>query len=139
VEDTRRLMSEQTAGADNFVVTLSGEPIGVAGVKHPGSGDKPRVMPRLGYWIGRPYWGRGHATEAVGALVAEAFARFPDAQRIGAGVFEDNPASQRVLEKLGFERIGGYTLHCRARDNGVYTHDMNLTRERWASARAEGA
>ncbi len=58
----------------------------------------------LGYWIARPFWGRGFATEASSALVEIARAlRLP---RLQASHFIDNPASGRVLEKLGFEPLG---------------------------------
>jgi RimJ/RimL family protein N-acetyltransferase len=58
----------------------------------------------LGYWIARPFWGRGLATEASAALVDIARAlRLP---RLQASHFIDNPASGRVLEKLGFEPLG---------------------------------
>jgi RimJ/RimL family protein N-acetyltransferase len=56
----------------------------------------------IGYWYGRPYWGRGFASEALGAFLAEA-------RTLGdlhAGHFEDNPASGRVLMKSGFAYTG---------------------------------
>jgi RimJ/RimL family protein N-acetyltransferase len=59
----------------------------------------------LGYWIARPYWGRGIATEAGRALIAHA----RDGLRLRAleaGHFADNPASGRVLAKLGFKPSG---------------------------------
>ena len=64
-----------------------------------------RATPILGYWIGRPYWGRGYATEAVCALVAIGFDAL-GAARIDATVLPANPASARVLGKLGFVRTG---------------------------------
>ncbi|MEM1064506.1 MAG: GNAT family N-acetyltransferase [Pseudomonadota bacterium] len=60
----------------------------------------------LSYMIDRRYWGRGYATEAIQAFIADIFARFPDVAAIEADHFADNPASGRVLEKLGFQRIG---------------------------------
>jgi len=59
----------------------------------------------VGYWIGRPFWGKGFMTEACAALLAEADATLSVADRV-AGVFIDNPGSARVLEKLGFKRSG---------------------------------
>jgi RimJ/RimL family protein N-acetyltransferase len=59
----------------------------------------------LGYWIARPHWNRGYATEAGEAVVriARESLRVP---RLAAGHFLDNPASGRVLEKLGFRPTG---------------------------------
>ncbi len=59
----------------------------------------------LGYWLGRPFWGHGFATRAVRALSAWAFETF-ELDRLGACVFENNPASARVLEKAGFTLEG---------------------------------
>ncbi|MBI3127869.1 MAG: GNAT family N-acetyltransferase [Candidatus Tectomicrobia bacterium] len=63
----------------------------------------------IGYWIGRPFWGRGYATEAVRALTGWAFGHLP-IREIKAGVFPDNAASMRVLEKAGF-RLAGRGVH----------------------------
>jgi RimJ/RimL family protein N-acetyltransferase len=58
----------------------------------------------MGYWIARAYWGRGFATEACSALVE--IARALGLARLEGSHFLDNPASARVLEKLGFEPTG---------------------------------
>ena len=55
----------------------------------------------VGYWIGRPYWGRGYATRALADLVAEV----PD-RPLHARVAEHNVASIRVLAKCGFTIVG---------------------------------
>ena len=59
----------------------------------------------LGYWVARPYWGLGFATEAASALLRGARHSLKLA-RIGSGHFIDNPASGRVLRKLGFRPTG---------------------------------
>ena len=55
----------------------------------------------LGYWLGRPYWGEGFATEAAAAVMHWARETL-GADSFLAGHFLDNPASARVLRKLGF-------------------------------------
>jgi len=68
----------------------------------------------LGYWIARSYWGLGFATEAGRAVVdiADRALRLP---RLVAGHFSTNPASGRVLQKLGFQPTGTMsTRMCRA-------------------------
>ncbi|MFL6802044.1 MAG: GNAT family N-acetyltransferase, partial [Sphingomicrobium sp.] len=57
-----------------------------------------------GYWIARHAWGRGYATEACTALIA--IARTLALPCLEGSHFLDNPASGRVLEKLGFEPLG---------------------------------
>lgn len=65
--------------------------------------------PEVGYWIGRPYWGRGYATEALEAALAWASASWRK-RAIAAGHFVDNPASGRVLGKAGFLYTGEVRL-----------------------------
>ena len=59
----------------------------------------------FGYWLKREAWGRGYATEAGRAVIAAARDSLR-LRRIEAGHFLDNPASGRVLEKLGFRPTG---------------------------------
>lgn len=58
----------------------------------------------LGYWIARPYWGLGYATEAARAVIG--IARAIGHSRLVAGHFIDNPASGQVLRKIGFRATG---------------------------------
>lgn len=69
-----------------------------------GLGRRSSGAVELGYWISRPFWGRGIATEACAALVE--IARTLGLTQVEASHFVDNPASGRVLEKLGFEPTG---------------------------------
>lgn len=55
----------------------------------------------LGYWIARPYWGLGFATEASRAVIN--IAKAIGHKRLIASHFTDNPASGKVLRKLGFQ------------------------------------
>jgi RimJ/RimL family protein N-acetyltransferase len=82
----------------------------------------------LGYWIGKLHWGNGYATEAARAATRAAFESL-SLQRLTAGWFEDNPASGRVLEKLGFVPDGEEMRDCCARGHAVRCHAMLLTRE----------
>ncbi|WP_211336795.1 GNAT family N-acetyltransferase [Rhodovulum iodosum] len=69
----------------------------------------------LAYFLGPDHWGRGYATEAARGLIGAVFDRFSKLDLIAADCFADNPASARVLEKLGFERTGTGTGHSLAR------------------------
>jgi RimJ/RimL family protein N-acetyltransferase len=69
----------------------------------------------LGYWLGRPFWNRGYATEAVRAALDWA-RRDWRRKLVVAGHFVDNPASGQVLVKAGF----------------LYTGDVE---PRWSQAR----
>lgn len=59
----------------------------------------------IGYWVDKAVQGRGVATEAAQALLAWGEAQF-GVSKFVAGHFQDNSASGRVLEKLGFRRVG---------------------------------
>lgn len=64
----------------------------------------------LGYWIARPFWGQGFATEGARGVLE--VARLLGHRRIVGGHYLDNPASGAVLRKLGFRRSG----HVRPRE-----------------------
>ncbi len=78
------------------------DPVLIGGV---GVADDGPEDVELGYWIARDHWGRGYATEAAAAVIdiARDTLRLP---RLVAGHFIDNPASGRVLRKLGFRPCG---------------------------------
>ena len=90
-----------------------------------GLGRRPSGAVELGYWIARPFWGRGIATEAGSALID--IARALALPALEGAHFVDNPASARVLEKLGFEPLGivAPRMSC-ARDHEVPARLMRL-------------
>ena len=92
-----RCRAQNRTRENTFAIDLVDEGlIGVVGLFPPVEGGL-----ELGYWIGRPYWGRGYATEAARALLA---ACTPDA--VDATIDPANLASWRILEKLGFIVVG---------------------------------
>lgn len=66
----------------------------------------------IGYWLAKPYWGKGIMTDAVRAFVAYAFAEL-EVERLIAHVFDFNLSSARVLEKNGFKLEGYLRKHYR--------------------------
>ena len=67
--------------------------------------ESSHARAELGYWIGVPFWRQGYATEAGRAILAFGF-RSLQLHRIEAHYLVRNPASGRVLEKLGMRREG---------------------------------
>ena len=64
----------------------------------------------LGYWMGVPYWGHGYATEAGREVVRYAFEEL-GLNRVYAFHFTRNPASGRVLQKIGMVHEGVRRAH----------------------------
>lgn len=91
-----------------FAVVLreSGELIGAMGLVIEGKFQKAE----LGYWIGRPYWGNGYCTEAGQAILHYGFQAL-NLNRIHAYHFKRNPASGRVMQKLGLKHEGSAPEH----------------------------
>jgi len=81
----------------------------------------------IGYWIGKPYWGHGYATEAAKALVRHCFAEGGYAS-LTCCHFADNPASARIIEKLGFSHAGSCSCWCEARRMSAVAEQYVLTR-----------
>lgn len=77
-----------------------------------------RNQSQLGYWVAPAFWNAGLASEAVTALVA---ANPLGNEILFAEVFQDNPASARVLTNAGFEYIGEAEAHSVARGANVPT------------------
>ncbi|UCE01895.1 MAG: GNAT family N-acetyltransferase [Candidatus Latescibacterota bacterium] len=96
--------------------------------------DVYRKSAEIGYWLAEPYWGQGIATVAVRAMTEYAFRHF-DLARLYANVFEGNPASERVLEKVGYVYEGtmrqAVFKENRLRDQKIYA----ILRADFANAR----
>jgi RimJ/RimL family protein N-acetyltransferase len=87
----------------SFGIIVDGVAAGSIGLM-PGS-DIERYSAEIGYWLGRPFWGRGITTEAVRAVTLYAFAHLR-MHRVFAVPFAHNKASRRVLEKAGYTLEG---------------------------------
>jgi len=88
----------------------------------------------FGYWVGPPAWGLGYATEAAAAVIAHAFDD-PALAAVETTVYVDNPASRRVLDKLGFRATGRGEKLCPARGAVVAEDLLTLDRAAWAAQR----
>ena len=64
----------------------------------------------IGYWIGVPFWGKGYCTDAVRELLRYGFTRLK-LKRIHSNHFSNNPASGRILQKVGMRHEGTLRQH----------------------------
>jgi RimJ/RimL family protein N-acetyltransferase len=112
--------SQDPSRANTFLIEHEDHgPVGVIGMF-----EDADPVPEAGYWIGRDFWGRGYATEALqGAMVWAS--RNWKRRALLAGHFADNPASGRVLEKAGFLYTGETrTAYSQARRDTTDTRMM---------------
>jgi RimJ/RimL family protein N-acetyltransferase len=82
--------------------------------------DAPGVA-RIGYWLAPAFWGTGYACEATEAVVG--FAEGAGFREVTARVFQDNPASVKVLLRAGFAYAEDGEVYSVARNCMVATHN----------------
>jgi RimJ/RimL family protein N-acetyltransferase len=116
-----------------YLITLNGAVIGACGYV-----QVDRHPPEIGYWLGVKYWGKGYATEAVRAVIDQAFTDL-DCEVLQSSARVTNPASRRVLEKCGFQWIGAGLCRVRALASSAPVDRFRLDRGLWASLKRWGA
>ena len=112
----------QEPGEVRFALEYQGQLVGGAGYFR-----RPSGAGELGFWIGRPWWGLGFATEATRAIVGYGFTD-GGLQSFSSSHFVDNSSSERVLQKLGFQPIGRASMWCVARRSMVDVVEYWLAR-----------
>lgn len=134
VEDSRKIITAVLSVPETYAVCLrDGSPIGSISLKLKGSTDMTDREDEceLGYWLGKPWWGRGLISEAAGELLRYAFEEL-NMRAVWCGYYEGNEKSRRVQEKLGF-------VHHHTTENVDVAllgekrtgHVSLLTKERW--------
>jgi RimJ/RimL family protein N-acetyltransferase len=126
-----RVCTDHGANYHFAVVELaSGSVCGALALKfidHPRRGE-------IGYWIGREFWGRGLATDAVGLAAWLAWSEL-GAEQLVARVFAPNHASRRVLEKNGFAKDAAEEIDLRGERRMQWR--MSSTRADWDRVQAD--
>ncbi len=113
-----------TLGPDEFVRTVLHQDTLIGAVGYVACDDGSA---EIGYWIGKPWWGAGFATEAASALVRYCFTT-AGFKRLTCCHFEDNDASKRVIQKLGFRQSEACSAWCDARQGEFPTLSYELNR-----------
>ena len=86
----------------------------------------------LGYWIGVPYWGRGYCTEAADEVIRYGFEEL-GLRRIHSNHFASNPASGKVMQKLGMTYEGTRREHFEKWGRREDSVEYGLLAEEWLS------
>ncbi len=102
---------------------MPGEAIGMISL----GGAQTRGVGTLGFVLARRFWGQGYMTEAATAFVDLVFS-LTSIGEIASSALPSNLASQRVLEKVGFERVGNAVAHWAARGGDVEVERFMLKR-----------
>ncbi len=115
-----------------FAISLRGvgEAMGAIGLHV----ERKHERAEIGYWLGVPYWGHGYTTEAARAVVGYAFAE-GGINRVFAYHFSRNPASGRVLLKLGMQPEGTMRQHIVKWGERVDVDFYGIIREDWEKSR----
>jgi [ribosomal protein S5]-alanine N-acetyltransferase len=115
-------------------VTLKSEPERLVGViSYEWSEAKQDA--ELGYWFSERIWGQGFGTEAAIAIVDHAFSVSAH-HKLVACYHDDNPASGRILSKLGFQKLGGCSNFSKAQGREVAVTNMQLLQSDWRNEKA---
>ncbi|WBY18012.1 GNAT family N-acetyltransferase (plasmid) [Erythrobacteraceae bacterium WH01K] len=127
-DDAHFFLDEVVPSEWVWAITLIGDDtlIGAVGL----TPEEDRNSAELGYWLSPAHAGKGIATEAATEVVRFGFEslRLP---LVTSGYFEDNPASGRVLRKLGFIETGPGERSSMAAGSTVPSVEMELPRSNW--------
>jgi len=111
---TKFIESKRDSKYDFAIRNHAGILIGCIGIR---VGMQPHAA-ILGYWLAKPYWGKGIMTEVATKFADFCFKEF-SFTRLTASCFENNIGSARVLEKAGFKLEGLMIKHYK-KDNVFY-------------------
>jgi RimJ/RimL family protein N-acetyltransferase len=128
-EDARQFLTTIDSGSlVRFAVTLRSDGCLIGGVGL--NIEEQHEHAELGYWLGVQYWGKGYATEAARETLRYGFEDL-QLHRIFASHFKHNPASGRVLTKLGMRYEGCKREHIRKWDQFVDSELYGILRREW--------
>ncbi len=140
VEETREIIRTVLAVPETYAVVLkeTGLPVGSVGLHMHSDLAEGEDECELGYWIGRPYWGRGLIPEASREMLRHAFEDL-GVKKVWCGYYDGNEKSKRVQEKLGF-RYQRTTENAPVPQMGETRrgHVNLMTTEDWRAMRGEG-
>ena len=139
IEESRNIIKTVFGGAEAYAVCLKSDnrAVGAIELKLNGFTDMTQNDDEceLGYWLGKPFWGRGLMPEAAQEMLRHAFEDI-DMNKVWCGYYDGNTKSKRVQEKVGFryqwttEGMEVPLMH--EKRTG---HVNCLTKEEWISAK----
>lgn len=133
IENSREIIKNVLSSDGTFAVVLKKTdlPVGSIGIMRNANIPTAEGECEIGYWLGKPYWGRGLIPEAVNELIKYCFEEL-NINLIWCGYYDGNEKSKRVQEKCGF--VYRYTNHnkpCPLMGDVRCEHISCLTKEKW--------
>jgi RimJ/RimL family protein N-acetyltransferase len=113
IDKMLRTMTKEKPTDYVMYIVIDNEVVGAVGAHHIEYGHKAEI----GYWLGEKHWGKGIMSEAVKKFIPLVTKKFK-LRRVAAKAFSYNPASMRILEKVGMKFEG--VLKKEALKNGKY-------------------
>ena len=141
VEESLNVIQNVFTGSECYAICerVSGRAIGAIELKLNGHTDMTERDDEceLGYWIGKPYWGRGYVPEAAREILRHGFEEL-GMRTVWCGYYDGNVKSKRVQEKLGF----AYHHTCQnvpvpLMNEVRIGHTNYMTKERWESLNSD--
>ena len=137
LEESRWALEHVLTGAECYAICEKGKQKAIGAIElkckgHTDMTDRDDEC-ELGYWLGKPFWGRGYMPEAARAMLHRGFDEL-GMTTIWCGYYEGNDKSKRVQEKLGFqhhhtcEEVPVPLLH-----EVRIGHTQVMTKARWES------
>lgn len=133
VDDSREIIRTVLSEPGTFAILGRRDGLlrGSVGVFPTRASGAPAGDLEIGYWVGKPFWGRGIAPEAVEALLEHCFTAL-DAARVWCAYFDGNERSRRCQEKCGFRFHHTETdVYWEPTDERKTEHYSLLTRAQW--------
>lgn len=122
IEDADRFITMAKENHPHIFLAIEVDGVAVGGIGIHLFDNIYRRTAEIGYWLAEPFWNRGIVTSSIRTIIPIAF-RERDIIRLQAGVFSNNPASMKVLEKNGFILEA---IHTSAITKGEKTFDEHL-------------
>lgn len=126
---TANAAAAAATGGHTRAIVVGGEFAGMVGI------DKRSLGMNLGYWLGRPYWGRRIMSNAAAQMTADFFATSRE-DVLNSGYFSGNEASAAIQRRLGFVITGEGLLFNRPAGQRLPHVATELTRDRYNMLRA---
>jgi len=114
----------------DFAIVVDEKAVGGIGIVL--KNDVERIGAEIGYWLGEIYWNKGIMTKAIKEMVEYVFLHFP-LKKIFSPVFDFNIASQKALQKAGFEREAILKQASIKNNKIIDLHYYSLLKRQWCS------